>query len=42
VLVIEPRLALGEMNLLGVEDMVLVTETGGVSLNRFEKESLEI
>jgi Xaa-Pro aminopeptidase len=42
VLAIEPRLALGEMNLLGVEDMVLVTETGGVSLNRFEKEPLEI
>jgi Xaa-Pro aminopeptidase len=42
VLAIEPRLALGEMYLLGVEDMVIVTETGGVSLNRFEKEPLEI
>lgn len=42
VLAIEPRLALGEMYLLGVEDMVVVTETGGVSLNRFEKEPLEI
>jgi len=42
VLAIEPRLALDEMYLVGVEDMVVVTESGGVSLNRFEKEPLEI
>lgn len=40
VLAIEPRLALGETYLVGVEDMVVVTESGGVSLNRFEKEPL--
>jgi Xaa-Pro aminopeptidase len=37
VLAIEPRLAIGEMYLVGVEDLVRVTESGGVSLNRFEK-----
>jgi Xaa-Pro aminopeptidase len=42
VLAVEPRLALDEMYLVGVEDMVVVTEAGGVSLNRFEKEPLEI
>lgn len=42
VLAIEPRLALGEMYLVGVEDLVVVTESGGVSLNRFEKEPLEV
>ena len=42
VLAIEPRLALGEMYLVGVEDMGLVTDAGGVSLNKFEKEPLEL
>lgn len=42
VLAVEPRLALGEMYLVGVEDMVVVTESGGVSLNRFEKEPFEL
>jgi Xaa-Pro aminopeptidase len=42
VLAIEPRLALGEMYLVGVEDLVLVTESGGVSLNHFAKEPLEV
>lgn len=42
VLAIEPRLALGEMYVVGVEDMVVVTESGGVSLNRFEKEPFAI
>jgi Xaa-Pro aminopeptidase len=35
VLAIEPRLALENRWLVGVEDMVVVTEAGGVSLNRF-------
>ena len=42
VLAIEPRLALDGASLVGVEDMVVVTESGGVSLNRFEKEPLEL
>jgi len=42
VLAIEPRLAIGEMYLMGVEDLVRVTESGGVSLNRFEKEPLAL
>jgi Xaa-Pro aminopeptidase len=42
VLAIEPRLALDETALVGVEDMVVVTESGGRSLNRFEKEPLEM
>ena len=42
VLAVEPRLALGDHYLLGVEDMVVVTESGGVSLNGFEKEPFEI
>ena len=42
VLAVEPRLALGDHDLLGVEDMVVVTESGGVSLNGFEKEPFEI
>ena len=42
VLALEPRLALGGQYLLGVEDMVVVTESGGVSLNGFEKEPFEL
>jgi Xaa-Pro aminopeptidase len=42
VLAIEPRLAVDGMYLVGVEDMVLVGESGGVSLNSFEKEPFEI
>ena len=42
VLAIEPRLAIGEMYLMGVEDLVHVTESGGVSLNRFEKDPLAL
>ncbi len=41
VLAIEPRIALGVSSLIGVEDMVLITENGGEPLISFEK-SLEL
>jgi Xaa-Pro aminopeptidase len=37
VLAIEPRIAVEERYLMGVEDMVLVTDHGGEALTRFEK-----
>lgn len=40
-LALEPRVRLGNF-LFGVEDVVVVTPEGGESLNRFEKEPLEL
>jgi Xaa-Pro aminopeptidase len=37
VLAIEPRIAIGDKYLMGVEDMVLVTDHGGVALTKYEK-----
>jgi Xaa-Pro aminopeptidase len=42
VLAIEPRLSNDDIYLLGNEDMVVVTNTGGVALTRFPKEPLVI
>jgi Xaa-Pro dipeptidase len=42
VLAIEPRVAIGEMYLLGNEDMTLITEDGAVPLNEFPKVPLEL
>jgi Xaa-Pro aminopeptidase len=42
VLAIEPRLSNDGIYLLGNEDMVLVTKTGGLSLTKFPKEPLVI
>jgi Xaa-Pro aminopeptidase len=42
VLAIEPRLTCDGIYLLGNEDMVLVTQSGGVSLTEFPREPLEI
>ncbi|MFC2043134.1 M24 family metallopeptidase [Chloroflexota bacterium] len=42
VLAIEPRIAIDETYILGLEDMVLITEDGGVPLTQFEKQPLEI
>ena len=42
VLAIEPRLTCDDIYLLGNEDMVLVTQAGGVALTEFPKEPLEI
>jgi hypothetical protein len=41
-LAIKPRLALGEMYLLEVEDLVRVTGSGGVPMNGSEKEPLAL
>jgi Xaa-Pro aminopeptidase len=42
VLAVEPRLSPDDIYLLGNEDMVLVTKTGGVSLTKFAREPLVI
>jgi Xaa-Pro aminopeptidase len=42
VLAIEPRVSLNDVYLFGIEDMVLVTEDGGVPLTQFPKRPLEI
>lgn len=42
ILAIEPRIAINDTYILGLEDMVLITEEGGVSLTQFEKQPLEI
>lgn len=42
VLAIEPRVSLNDTYLFGNEDMVLVTEAGGVPLTQFPKTPLEI
>ena len=42
VLAIEPRLSLGDVYLLGNEDMVWVTEDGGKALTQFPKTPLEL
>jgi Xaa-Pro aminopeptidase len=42
VLAVEPRVVIDDAYMFGVEDAVLVTDSGGESLNSFEKEPLEI
>ncbi len=42
VLAIEPRVSLNDIYLFGIEDMVLITEEGGVPLTQFPKTPLEI
>jgi Xaa-Pro aminopeptidase len=42
VLAIEPRIAIDGIYILGVEDMVLVTEEGGKPLTQFEKQPLQV
>lgn len=42
VLAIEPRVIVDEIYVLGIEEMVLVTPDGGVSLTQFERTPLEL
>jgi Xaa-Pro aminopeptidase len=42
VLAIEPRLSIDDRYLMGIEDMVLVTETGGEALTHYPFDNLEI
>ncbi len=42
VLAIEPRVVLDDIYVLGIEEMVLVTPDGGMSLTQFERNPLEI
>ncbi len=42
VLAIEPRVVVDGQYVIGVEDMVLITESGGETLTRFEKASLDL
>jgi Xaa-Pro aminopeptidase len=41
-LAIEPRIAMDDLYLFGNEDVVLITESGGVPLNQFPKQPLEL
>jgi Xaa-Pro aminopeptidase len=42
VLAIEPRIVVDDRYAIGLEDMVLVREADGESLNSFEKASLDL
>ncbi len=42
VLAIEPRVVIDDIYVLGIEEMVLITPNGGVSLTQFERTPLEL